>query len=71
MARRIKDGWYDVVNTAVQIYVEDGMVVRATKADAPASVYRWEKQYGSYVNACPIKYSSFVKGWNANKLSII
>ena len=70
MARKIKDGWYDVTEND-QVYVEDGMVVRATKADAPASVYRWGKQYGSYVNACPIKYSSFVKGWNANKLSII
>lgn len=70
MARKIKDGWCDMTEND-QVYVEDGMVVRATKADAPASVYRWEKQYGSYVNACPIKYSSFVKGWNANKLSII
>lgn len=70
MARKIKNGWYDVTEND-QVYVEGGMVVRATSADAPASVYRWEKQYGSYVNACPIKYSSFVKGWNANKLSII
>lgn len=70
MAKKIENGWYDVTEND-QVYVEDGMVVRATKADAPASVYRWEKQYGSYVNACPIKYSSFVRGWNANRLSII
>ena len=70
MANKFKDGWYDVVGEIVQVRVEDGMVIRATKADLPASVYT-RNCYNSWVNVCPIKYEDFLDGWNNNTLSII
>ncbi len=69
MTSKYKDGWYDVVGEAIQVRVENGKVVRATKGDLPASVYRMER--GTYVNVCPIRFGDFKRGWIANKLSII
>lgn len=64
------DGWYDAVGEIVQVRVENNMVVRATKADDPASVYE-RSPYGGWVNVCPIYYGTFLKRWKNNSLSII
>ena len=66
--RRSIEGWHEYGNAAV--YVEDGMVVRATCGDSAGSVYRQNKD-GSWDNVLPMKWENFCRGWNAGKLVIM
>ena len=66
--RRSIEGWHEYGNSAV--YVEDGIVVRATCGDSAGSVYRQNKD-GSWDNVLPMKWENFRRGWNAEKLVIM
>ena len=71
MAKQIADGWHEVTES-IDVYTEDGFIIRATKngGQLPASVYKWDKTASGWVNACPIKYSTFRSGWQSGKYTI-
>lgn len=64
---------WEQVTESKDVRIENGMVVRATKNNGtlPASVYRWDKRSECYVNACPIKYTTFRKGYESGKYTIL
>ena len=62
MWKEVKDG--------LEVFVENGYVVRATKQDMPASVYRWNRQVNAWINACPVKYETFRKGYREGRYEI-
>jgi hypothetical protein len=64
--------WHELGNGR-EIYIEDGMVVRATKTDinggdVPASVYEYVQ--GEYINACPVSVDEFFSGYETGKYTI-
>lgn len=67
MKNAVKDGWHVAGNS--EVYVENGMVLRAVKDGRSASVYK-SSPTGGWNNACPLKYSTFVSGFSAGRYEI-
>ena len=73
MEKNYKDGWH--VLGGNDVYIENGKIIRATKADinnseVPAAVYRWDTQYNCYIKEMPITPSAFLSGIKSGKISI-
>lgn len=62
----VENGWHDVTEE-VQVYVMDGMVLRAIVDGLPGSVYKWDSKNRCYTNACPVKYETFRKGFREDR----
>lgn len=66
MPRQYKDGWHIICG--YDVYVEDGMVVRAIKTDVngwmvPASVYARDRKNGGWTNVYrEVKAETFRRG---------
>lgn len=59
--KKLSDGWHTICGRSV--YVEDGYILRAMKANdtLPASVYK-KSPYGRWDKACPCTVSAFRSG---------
>ncbi len=62
MKVKVKDGWHKVED--VEVYVENGVVLRGTDADHTTSLhpYRWDSKAREYALVKP-KFATFKAGY--------
>ena len=70
----VTDGWH--VIQGERVYVKDGDIVRAIKADrnggdVPAAVYRWSRQQRVWIIDQPISTGAFTAGMKRGTIAVM
>lgn len=68
--RAVKDGWHDLT-PQTSVYTKNGYVIRAIKGQSSAAVYRYDSKLRCYINALPIRYDTFRKGWKEDRYAVM
>lgn len=66
MRAHVKDGWHEIME-GISVYTENGFIIRATRGQSSAAVYKWYGKARCYVNALPVRYDTFRKGWKEDR----
>lgn len=64
----MKNGWRKICG--IQMYVEDGKIVRGEINGQTVFPYRWDKNYGAWSSAGKITVDAFRSGWYRGAIAV-